>query len=62
MPASERTRELKRRRKRKSKLAKLKQKVEKASPSEKAHIASKIRRMTPGAEVIIQNWELESTG
>lgn len=60
MPASERSRELKRRRQRKKKLAKLKEKVQKASPSEKAHIAEQIRRMTPGAEVIIQNWGLES--
>ena len=60
MPASERSRELKRRRQRKKKLAKLKGKVQKASPSEKAHIAEQIRRLTPGAEVIIGAWGLES--
>ena len=62
MPASERSRELKRRRHRKKKLGQLKRKVEKASASEKAHVANKIRRLTTGAEVIITRWELESKG
>lgn len=55
----ERHRELRRRRKRKQKLKVLKRKTGKATPSEKAIIAGKIRNMTPGAETIIANWGLE---
>ena len=60
MPASERRRELKRRRHRKKKLEKIKKKSEKATASEKAHLAGKVRRLTPGAEVLIDAWGLES--
>lgn len=55
----ERQKELRRRRKRTKKLKVLKRKLEKATPSEKAAMAGKIRNMTPGAEVIIANWGLE---
>jgi hypothetical protein len=55
----ERQKELRRRRKRKQKINILKRKVAKATPSEKAVIANKIRNMTPGAEVIIANLGLE---
>ena len=55
----ERQKELRRRRKRKHKLKIIKRKLEKATPSEKAVLASKIRNMTPGAEVIIANLGLE---
>jgi hypothetical protein len=55
----ERQKELRRRRKRKQKINILKRKVAKATPSEKAVIAKKIRNMTPGAEVIIANLGLE---
>lgn len=55
----ERQKELRRRRKRKNKLKIIKRKLEKATPSEKAVLAGKIRNMTPGAEVIIANWGLE---
>ncbi len=54
----ERHRELRRRRHRTKKMAVLKRKAEKASVSEKAVIANKIRSMTPGAETIIANWGL----
>jgi hypothetical protein len=54
-----RMKELRQRRKRKKKMAVLKRKVVKASASEKAVVASKLRRMTPGAEVIIAAWGLE---
>jgi hypothetical protein len=54
----ERTRELRRRRHRKSKLDILKRRSEKATKSEKAVIAQKIRRLSPGAEGLIAAWKL----
>jgi hypothetical protein len=59
MAGSERGREIRRRRHRKKKLGLLKGRIEKASSSEKAAIASKLREMTPGAEVIIAAHSLE---
>jgi len=58
MPGSERQREIRRRRKRKEQVIALKQRMEKANPSEKVEIARKLREMTPGAEVLIENWGL----
>ncbi|MDC0936707.1 hypothetical protein OAS39_10505 [Pirellulales bacterium] len=58
MPASERRRELRRRRKRREKLTQLKGRLDKATQSEKVEIARKLREMTPGAEGLITNWEL----
>lgn len=55
----ERQRELRRRRKRRQKLKVIKRRSEKATPSEKSVLAAKIRRMTPGAEIIIANLGLE---
>ena len=52
----ERMRELRRRRHRRHKLIKLNHKFRKSNAAEHAAIAEKIRRLTPGAEVIIQNW------
>lgn len=57
--AIERHRELRRRRHRKKKMVVLKRRAEKASVSEKAVIASKIRSMTTGCEQIITAWGLE---
>ena len=37
----------------------LKKKAAKANPSEKIAIAAKIRKLTPGAEVVIANLGLE---
>jgi hypothetical protein len=54
-----RHKEIKQRRHRKKKLANLKRRLVKATASEKAHIAAKIRKLTPGAEVIIANLGLE---
>jgi hypothetical protein len=54
-----RMKELRQRRKRKKKLAVLKRRALKANASEKAAMATKIRRMTSGAEVIIANLGLE---
>lgn len=59
MSASERKRELSRRRSRKQKLTKLKSKLAKATTSEKAEIARKLRDLTPGAEQLIADWQLE---
>lgn len=54
-----RMKELRQRRKRKKKMAVLKRRAVKASASEKAVMANKIRRMTPGAEIIIAAMGLE---
>jgi len=56
---SERRKELKRRRHRRRKLDHHKSKLAKATVSEKAHIAEKIRQLTPGAESIVEAWGLE---
>ncbi|NLF06599.1 MAG: hypothetical protein GX594_01275 [Pirellulaceae bacterium] len=55
----ERNQELRRRRHRRKKLSILSRKLEKATVSERAAIADKLRSLTPGAEVIIDRWELE---
>jgi hypothetical protein len=57
--ASERKRELRRRRHRKKKLSILGRKLKKATVSEKAVIAEKLRSLSPGGEKIIANWDLE---
>ena len=62
MSLSERKQELKRRRHRKKKLKVFERKLSKATVSEKTVIAEKIRRLTPGCEVLIQNWDLEKSG
>ena len=54
-----RMKELRQRRKRRKKLEIFKRKAAKASPSEKAVLANKIRRMTSGAEIIIAAMGLE---
>jgi hypothetical protein len=56
--ANERVTEIRRRRTRRKKLTKLKKKLDKATVSERKEIASRLRSMTPGAEVIIANWGL----
>ena len=55
----QRHRELRQRRHRKKKLKILKRRATKATPSEKAHIAAKIRKLSPGSEVIIATLGLE---
>jgi len=59
VPASERSRELKRRRQRRAKITKLRKKAEKATGSDKAAIADKLRKLTPGAKVLIKDMGLE---
>jgi len=56
---SERKRELRRRRHRKKKMSVLSRKLSKATVSERAVIADKLRALTPGGEVIIANWDVE---
>ena len=50
---SNRMKEVKRRRHRKKKLVKMQAKLKKATTSEKLVMAEKLRKMTPGAEVLI---------
>ena len=59
MSISERKKELKRRRHRQQKMETFTRKLQKATTSEKAIIAEKIRSLTPGAEIIISRLELE---
>ena len=58
MPGTERQREIRRRRKRKAAVIKLKGRLAKATKSEKVEIARKLREMTPGAELLIDKWQL----
>jgi hypothetical protein len=58
---SDRAQEIKRRRKRRKKLKHLSARLKKATVSEKTVIVTKIRNMTPGAEVILANWGLKET-
>lgn len=58
MSISERKKEIKRRRKRREQLGHLKKRLEKATKSEQLEITRKLRELTPGAEVLITNWEL----
>jgi hypothetical protein len=55
----ERRKELKRRRHRRVKVTQLKRRVGKATTSEKAAIAEKIRRLSPGGDTIVTQLGLE---
>jgi hypothetical protein len=55
---SERKKEIKRRRHRREKMAQMERRLKKANVSEKAVIADKIRKLTPGCEVILANMGL----
>jgi len=59
MPASERKRELRRRRKRREKFAHIKAKLDKMDGPAKEKTAAQLRKMTIGAEGVIQAWGLE---
>ena len=59
MSISERKKELHRRRHRRKKLAQLAKRLKKATVSERAAIAEKIRSLTPGCEKIVSSWGLE---
>ena len=59
MPSSERRKEIKRRRHRRKKVAQFAKKLPKATVSERATMADKLRNMTPGGQAIAKAWELE---
>ncbi len=59
MPSSERRKEIKRRRHRRKKVAQFARKLPKATVSERAAMAEKLRSMTPGGREIVEAWELE---
>jgi hypothetical protein len=52
---SDRKQEIKRRRHRRKKMDQFKRRLKKATISEKSVIAEKLRKMTPGAEQIIEH-------
>jgi hypothetical protein len=54
----ERKKEIRRRRHRTKKLEQLARKLKTATVSEKVAMAEKIRELTPGAQAIIDRWEL----
>jgi hypothetical protein len=56
---SDRKQEIKRRRHRRKKLLVFKRKLKKATVSEKQVIAEKLRKLTPGCEVLIESLSLE---
>ncbi|MCH2114497.1 MAG: hypothetical protein MK171_06270 [Pirellulales bacterium] len=58
MGCSERQKEIRRRRKRREKISHFRERLPKASHSEKLEIARKLRGMTPGSEVLIKAWNL----
>ena len=59
MGCSERRKEIKRRRHRRKKITHLKGRIQKASVSEKAHIAGILRNLTPGANALIERLALD---
>ncbi len=59
MSISERKKEIKRRRHRQKKLGQWKAKLEKVTPAERAAIAEKVRKLTPGCDQIIEAWGLQ---
>ena len=59
MSICERKKEIKRRRHRRKKMSQFVRKLKKATVSERAVIADKLRSLTPGADVIIASLELE---
>ena len=56
--SSERQKEIRRRRKRKAKYELIKPKVAKLDTTAKQKLVGQLRKMTPGAEVLIKSWEL----
>ncbi len=55
---SDRKQEIKRRRHRRKKFAVMTRKLKKATVSEKAVLAEKLRNLTPGCEGLIERWGL----
>ncbi len=59
MGISERKKEIKRRRHRRRKVTQMQKRLGKATVSERAVMAEKLRQLTPGSEHIITAWGLE---
>ena len=59
MPCSERRKEIKRRRHRRKKVGQFARKLQKATVSERTTMAGKLRDLSPGGQVIVDDWELE---
>ena len=59
MPGSERKKELRRRRKRREKYTHFKARLDKMDTAAKEKVADKLRKMTIGAEGVIQAWGLK---
>ena len=59
MSISERKKELRRRRKRREQYTSMKSKLTKADANTKERFAAKLRKMTPAAESLIADWNLE---
>lgn len=58
MGCSERQKEIRRRRKRRETVTQLQRRLAKATQSEKQEIIRKLRAITPGSDVLINNWKL----
>ena len=56
---SERKKEIRRRRKRRENYAAMKPKAEKADASLREKMRDKLRKLTPGADVLIKAWGIE---
>jgi len=59
VPISERKKEIKRRRKRRENYAAMKPKVEKADAGLREKMRNKLRKLSPGADVVIKAWGIE---
>lgn len=59
MSISERKKEIRRRRKRRTNYADMKSKLEKADNATKEKMCEKLRKMTPGADDLIKAWGLK---
>ncbi|MDO4585867.1 MAG: hypothetical protein Q4C95_01070 [Planctomycetia bacterium] len=59
MSLSERKKEINCRRKRRAQISKMKAKLPTIDAAAKAVMAAKLRKMTPGAELLIKEWGLE---
>ena len=59
MPISERTKEIRRRRKRRAKYAQFKAKLAKMGAADKEKLIAKLRKMTPAADKLVAEWGLQ---
>jgi len=59
MPISERKKEIRRRRKRRQNYAEMKAKLPKADTAAKTKIVEKLKKLSPGADTLIEAWGLK---